>query len=782
MEDGSEKAVQNLRVGDRMLGYDTEAGIFTTAVVTQLKRVDTNNMLVIRTETGMPLRVDANPAQTLWAKKADGSVGWLSVTELEIGDFLFYNEARWVQITGIEFAPEGRHVMFDIISTSPYFANGYLDPQQKSPSRSPLGSMKVEGTCTGCVGATYTVSYTYNGEVLERITYPTTFSVKYAYDDLGRVLSATAYGTSPTYAKFSYFENDQVRGVEYGNGLIANYTYDSVSRPKSIKLLKPGETTPTLLSLFYQYRKTGTVLSISGIIDTVSANEQYDYDSLQRLTSATLTKGTSTTTASYQYDETGNRVNAGLNNEVTSYLYNPGNNELTWYQTVGPTGPVKTVSNGYDSNGNLNSMLVTGLDAANWAYTWDLTGSLTKVTKGSVKQGAYAYDGIGRRVESLEGSTTTFYSYLGTETLHEQVYGGGYTFYIYAGGMRIAKISDYVSYYHSDHLGSTRLVTDDSRTVKVLFSDSYRPFGQDNGTPDCFQSGCSEKHKFTGKPVSQSTGLYYNYQRWYDPSIGRFISEDPVAGDASNKYAYVLNNPLRYVDPDGASPVDALLKGLVAGLVVLYEGQELRPLDLKFPRLGIGIKTLLVDNKTGSVHKLLQIRELSTPKDLPILSIDLPATIPRHAAEENVHLSSRWGHLPLPKGVASAIRNPAKLAGRGLTVLALGLSALNIHSAYQEDAKRGDYSNTAVTIAKEAGGWAGAIVGCEIGGAIGSVVPGPGTAVGCIGGGIIGGIFGEEAVEYSAELLMHPPSYGFLKDYVIPLRYTGRAGEIMGYI
>jgi len=55
----------------------------------------------------------------------------------------------------------------------------------------------------------------------------------------------------------------------------------------------------------------------------------------------------------------------------------------------------------------------------------------------------------------------------------------------------------------SDALGSTRLVTSTSRTV--VFSDNYQPYGQDNGTP----TG-SETYKFTGKPVSATTGLFYD--------------------------------------------------------------------------------------------------------------------------------------------------------------------------------------------------------------------------------------------------------------------------------
>jgi RHS repeat-associated protein len=109
-----------------------------------------------------------------------------------------------------------------------------------------------------------------------------------------------------------------------------------------------------------------------------------------------------------------------------------------------------------------------------------------------------------------------------------------------------------VYYYHLDALGSTRLVTDASKTIK--FADNCKPFGEDNGTPYC--SGTCEKYKFTGKPYSQATGLYYDYHRWYDPSTGRFISADPFAGMVSdpqslNSYAYASDSPTSSTDPTG---------------------------------------------------------------------------------------------------------------------------------------------------------------------------------------------------------------------------------------
>jgi RHS repeat-associated protein len=200
----------------------------------------------------------------------------------------------------------------------------------------------------------------------------------------------------------------------------------------------------------------------------------------------------------------------------------------------------------YDLNGNLN---YTAVGANKWNYAWDVPGHLVKATLNGAAKGVYAYDGLGRRVESVEATTTTLYAYGGTESLCELVPGVSSSDFIYAAGMRIAKVSATTNYYHTDALGSTRLVTDGSKNI--LFSDNYQPYGQDNGTP----TG-SQTYKFTGKPYSISTGLYYYYHRWYDPSIGRFISKDPFPGFASNPetlnpYVYVADTPTTLTDRTG---------------------------------------------------------------------------------------------------------------------------------------------------------------------------------------------------------------------------------------
>ncbi|MGB4492808.1 MAG: RHS repeat-associated core domain-containing protein, partial [Halanaerobiales bacterium] len=113
-----------------------------------------------------------------------------------------------------------------------------------------------------------------------------------------------------------------------------------------------------------------------------------------------------------------------------------------------------------------------------------------------------------------------------------------------------------VFYFHHDNLGSTRLMTDGAGNV--VMEQDYMPFGED--LPVVGQTEVMDKeaegYKYTGQKEVISIGLYYYGARYYDPSIGRFITEDSYPGEMENPqtqnlYVYVMNNPMKYVDPTG---------------------------------------------------------------------------------------------------------------------------------------------------------------------------------------------------------------------------------------
>jgi len=220
----------------------------------------------------------------------------------------------------------------------------------------------------------------------------------------------------------------------------------------------------------------------------VPMSESYTYDPLQRLTNATDSYAGKSTSMWYEYDSLGNRVAQSLSNTFTQYSYNPANNEL-----LNSTSAGTTTRYGYDKSGDQVSKTV---GSSQWTYKWNVQGQLLSVSNRSGVQGYYAYDGLGRRVESKEDSSTTFYAYTGTETLADEYASAPANDYVCVDGLRIARVnggqstSPTITYFQTDALGSTRLVTSSSKTI--LFSDTYLPYGQDNSL-----SG-SETYKFTG--------------------------------------------------------------------------------------------------------------------------------------------------------------------------------------------------------------------------------------------------------------------------------------------
>jgi RHS repeat-associated protein len=408
-------------------------------------------------------------------------------------------------------------------------------------------------TRTGGVAKTYTVATTYNGELVNTIAYPTIYAwnpditIKYSYDGLGRILNVLNVSTSVYFAQLTYSKADQVVGVQYGNGLIGNYTYDKLSRPNIITLKNPS-TNNVMMSLTYSYNNTGTVSSLVGQVNSATVNEQYKYDPLQRLVNSTVTNGGGKTAFWYQYDNVGNRMAQGINGTVTNYTYNQANNEL-----VSSSSPGTSTAYSYDQDGRLLNKNVTTTGTVRWYYTWDQAGDLLKVTN-STGQALYAYDGGGRRVEAVESGPVWYFAYAGTEVLYKNRLNTYNCAYIFASGLRIANFANGSTYYyHADALGSIRMIT--YPNAAVAYTNGYQPYGQYTGTLTG-NLGKWAIDKFDGKPFSISTGLYYDYQRWYDPSIGRFISPDPLAGHRAypqslNRYLYVLDSPTSNIDPAG---------------------------------------------------------------------------------------------------------------------------------------------------------------------------------------------------------------------------------------
>ena len=374
----------------------------------------------------------------------------------------------------------------------------------------------------------YTVSYVYDAtSKITGMVYPDQTSISYAYDALNRVTSI------PGFAEFDYNPEGLLSSMTYGNGVVTAYSYDDNDRPLSIHAHTDGTD---LLMMAYQYDAANNItqLDYDRLKDGqwTESTETYSYDWLDRLVSIQGSSGS----VSYSYDPAGNRT---TQNDLT-YTYNDMNELLTISDGTSFT---------YDQLGNT----LTKTDEDSWSYTYDVQNQLTQVEKNQQIIALYDYDGNGRRVkesewsEDLQDYKTTICMYSGLDIIYEKdADSGEEAIYVYSPRGRIAESVDGLQdYYHIDFLGSTRLVTDENGAVTS--ETQYKAFGENESE--------EKSHLYTGKE-KDSSELYYFGSRYYDSEIGRFITRDNRFGRKSipqsfNRYIYCLNNPLKYVDPDG---------------------------------------------------------------------------------------------------------------------------------------------------------------------------------------------------------------------------------------
>nr|MBA3966895.1 RHS repeat-associated core domain-containing protein [Nitrospirales bacterium] len=158
------------------------------------------------------------------------------------------------------------------------------------------------------------------------------------------------------------------------------------------------------------------------------------------------------------------------------------------------------------------------------------------------------YDGDGGRVTKTVGTQTTTYIWklyvCGGTACAKMIFGGGQRIAIKQVG------SGSTSYFHPDHLGSTRVLTNGSGVKEEDLV--YYPYGDtftNTGTANV-------AYKYAGKELDGSTGLYFNEARYYDAVLGRFISADTIVPNPGNpqdfnRYTYGNNNPILFNDPTG---------------------------------------------------------------------------------------------------------------------------------------------------------------------------------------------------------------------------------------
>jgi len=263
----------------------------------------------------------------------------------------------------------------------------------------------------------------------------------------------------------------------------------------------------------------------------------------------------------------------------------------------------------YDKNGNI----IAKTGEQDWQYIYDdenrLIAAKQTLSNKKVNSIEYTYDPFGQRiqkksyltVESSRGRSnkqdekTEQYRYDGEDIV--AIYDGSgelqMTFvhgpgideplsvtYYKKQNSKKDKVKKETNYYTADALGSIVRLTD--KKGNIVESYEYDSFGNFRDSED----DMSQPYAYTGREYDEETGLYYYRARYYDSSVGRFISKDPIVGfieypSSQNRYSYVTNNPARYVDPFGLSKSDVSLTGRGSEVGILgYQQQELGLLQM----------------------------------------------------------------------------------------------------------------------------------------------------------------------------------------------------------
>lgn len=244
-------------------------------------------------------------------------------------------------------------------------------------------------------------------------------------------------------------------------------------------------------------------------------------------------------TTYYSYDKVGNRTDRNAITETGNRLRRLDGDSLL-----------------YDLDGNLvRRFRIPDSTVFNQRLTWNALNQLESVQtirNGVTTTAEFGYDGLGRRVRKTAGSTTTRYLWDG-DNLYAEVDASSpatpvaeYTHYPAIDAPHSVRRGGKIYYYATQLPGGTVSGLIDTSGASVAHHD-YTSFGVTSGGG----SNLSPL-RFAGREYDVESGLYYNRARYYDPELGRFISEDPSKQrNGANLYSYTDNDPVNRVDPSG---------------------------------------------------------------------------------------------------------------------------------------------------------------------------------------------------------------------------------------
>jgi RHS repeat-associated protein len=339
---------------------------------------------------------------------------------------------------------------------------------------------------------------------------------------------------------------------------VRRYDYDALGRVAGDQIAVA--TGLPIATRSYDFTDAGDVKAVSGHTDGVSAAAGYTYDARHRLTTASGPRGYA---GSFTYSDAGNVLTAA----VTWNGSTESRNVRYEYSATDPQAVERLVDNSggagyarfaYDEAGNMTARTTP---EGQTRLQWDGRNRI-RVAETPAGRETFLYDHTGARMLAI-GDRETRLWFGESETAFDRT-GKQTRRYLHLsdGGSTVARITDgaTIELQYADALQNLMLSLDEQGNVAAAFH--YGPYGEVLRGP----GQKDHRRQFNGKETDQLTGLRYYGHRYYDPLALRWASADPryrAAPDLAltdprrqNLYAFSLDNPVRYYDPDGLDSDD----------------------------------------------------------------------------------------------------------------------------------------------------------------------------------------------------------------------------------
>jgi RHS repeat-associated protein len=228
----------------------------------------------------------------------------------------------------------------------------------------------------------------------------------------------------------------------------------------------------------------------------------------------------------------------------------------------------------HDANGNLSNKTSGANPTNSTNYIYDVEDRLVQVEDGSGIAATYYYDPFGRRLWKEVDGTRPYLLYSDEGLIGEydstgneiKTYGWSPDS-IWGTDPLFLKINGYYYFYQNDHQGTPRKLI--GTNGLVVWAGVYDSFGN----CQIEVAGIENNLRFAGQYLDAETGLHYNWLRYYDPRIGRYLRADPF-GEGLNLYAYCFNNPHNWIDPFGLCATKSAWKSFTDWLIPsVYAGE-----------------------------------------------------------------------------------------------------------------------------------------------------------------------------------------------------------------